>query len=1561
MLLLKFAGNKAIDNGGGVFVSDAPFVAYSTTSLSCMFKYNAAKAGRGGGLFMERQATVDIRGCLFSENALQTGMEGGAMAVLNNARARVVNSEFRDNVAALFGGAMYAIHNSVIYMERNTFLRNVAGTMPARSGRGGAVYLGGSSAADIRACSFLQNTGGEFGGSLYAGENSGLTLATSTFTYNVAGAAGGGVYASHLKCQVTEGINDASRFKGWVPACEYEKGKCVDEVGGENGIMWEQSEIMCISVRDVHFRDNNAQLGGALFWEYVYNGTGAPILDCHNCNTGSITRTGRNDIATDAVSVVLGWFPTGTTIESGQRLFADDLIDFGDGLDRIMTCTEVLVNEGQGLTEANRYKKSVCSYAGWVVLSGAVDGKPALSDRLMGPMHQENADKACDDLRGEMLNKEGFLDEYCHTKRAYDPNAQPPVSTITPCANVDGDKCPLLCRKEEYMKCGNLSAALATFESETGRVVEFTRVDYAEKLPPSVFVKAVDYYGNHAAIDESTTCVVVRKIKAPPQMSANETDNDVDESVPDLLLTNVRQSASSGIVDFGRMDFSAYPIIEAAQSLQVRGEIGYMYDLEIQCKNRLPLDLLPIELEIGIQPCSPGKSLNKQRNCQRCRSGEYSTTGQACLPCPTGAICEQPCPRNERCSSELVGVTEPFTAPGYWQNLAARDMIDGSSQNLDWWGKPSVATKKIKTDVDGGGVKTGQLSRRRLSLTGPSSLLPGERREVSAGTPYCDWNQSDCLPGEYLDPEHGVCKQLTTKDPDRIYQCIEGKKFYSCPLGDSACPGSPNLCLNGITGQHFVCMNDSSVMEKTTVVNNQTIIAAPDIYNDICTKGYMGPMCKKCVPGYWKTAANTCERCLAQDGDPNSNDNDFRGDRTASMMLYMFAATCVGVVMLFILALYLRQDDGACLVKKLTFCCRRGTSKVNPEDVAKSSTSDYMHDKQASMWFRPEKFKILLAFVQIFSQMKSNYGVQWPPLLAEYMRIFSVVNVDIVKMAALDCIYRSDYYFGLAVVCAFPLAFLLFLCLVGLLGRAKFVTMLKLRPRRCVRSGQKVNHWMAPKLFMKMRMAAAKSNLEKDPAYMGMTPAGKAKALEQEIGENNSTLPIGCSIHKTEEFQRDVAERLPQKEITAICRENIRIWKLNIRQRLEFLRFINKLWKIFFWSLLLVYPSLSTRIIRLFACEQIGTVTVLTFDNSIECFTMRWLSFMVGAIIAGVLFVIGIPAFFLVVLKRAREKDIEKQWAIAVRYPKKRQLLLREAKEDADLHSEFWTLDKDGDGEHTIDEEEVAVKHFLRRKNMRFYRTYDRLGFIYYAYKEDIWWYELTELMRKLILNGFMVLVPQGVVSRVTLGMLVCLAFLLILNQVRPYKALSDELLQNLCHIQLFLTMFCGMLLKGKVPFLGFSPSLRPIEQEICGWFVIVSHAFCLLYGFFSVIYDRFFSYEQRLLTFKENKRQAELKLRMAKFKRAKKKLISQVRSNRMFSLGLGMHSAGNNAFASALADGKKASSTSVAKPVLPNGAGGDFAWPGEQSKKEQKGGAPQSSSASGTDSSSEGEANEKV
>ena len=87
------------------------------------------------------------------------------------------------------------------------------------------------------------------------------------------------------------------------------------------------------------------------------------------------------------------------------------------------------------------------------------------------------------------------------------------------------------------------------------------------------------------------------------------------------------------------------------------------------------------------------------------------------------------------------------------------------------------------------------------------------------------------------------------------------------------------------------------------------------------------------------------------------------------------------------------------------------------------------------MWFRPEKFKILLSFVQIFSQMKNNYGIPWSSLTAEYMRVFSGFNVDVVKIAAVDCLYRTNFYFGLVVACGFPVVACLLLVVLYYFGR----------------------------------------------------------------------------------------------------------------------------------------------------------------------------------------------------------------------------------------------------------------------------------------------------------------------------------------------------------------------------------------------------------------------------------------------------------------------------------------------------------------------------------------------
>jgi hypothetical protein len=151
------------------------------------------------------------------------------------------------------------------------------------------------------------------------------------------------------------------------------------------------------------------------------------------------------------------------------------------------------------------------------------------------------------------------------------------------------------------------------------------------------------------------------------------------------------------------------------------------------------------------------------------------------------------------------------------------------------------------------------------------------------------------------------------------------------------------------------------------------------------------------------------------------------------------------MVMFTMLYLYMRQDDGKIVVdfiKKRLLCCLFKKMKVAAEDdldgdgvhdgeaaeakkrarrAHKKSEVSYADEQKAKMWFRPEKFKIMLAFVQIYSQMKSNYGVRWPAIAASYMRGLQGFNIDIVKLAAVDCIYRTDFYFSVTTVCAFPI------------------------------------------------------------------------------------------------------------------------------------------------------------------------------------------------------------------------------------------------------------------------------------------------------------------------------------------------------------------------------------------------------------------------------------------------------------------------------------------------------------------------------------------------------------
>lgn len=707
--------------------------------------------------------------------------------------------------------------------------------------------------------------------------------------------------------------------------------------------------------------------------------------------------------------------------------------------------------------------------------------------------------------------------------------------------------------------------------------------------------------------------------------------------------------------------------------------------------------------------------------------------------------------------------------------------------------------------------------------------------------------------------------------------------------------------------------------------------------NAVCSEGYTGPLCDSCDIGFWKTPASTCERCKTYEQDSQ------RGDQSFQYAVYGGGFAFASVCILATIGVYLRQDEGRGLFRT---CCRCfGHHSLKRTEPMWGPNRNYMDGQFAALWFRPEKFKILLSFLQIFSQMNSNYGILWPSITADYMRFLTAVNFDLVRLAALDCLFRSDFYFSLTLVCALPFGGLAVLGAFMLLGRSFYSRYLRKHPRHCIKTGLPVERPMSEKMFLALRLRVAR-DITRNEDYHSAKAAHNA--IRRAMGSNKTGLPVGSYVRRGMEQTKCT---MTTNDMREVVQTNLSVFRIRVLQRIEYLRFTNKIWKLFFWLLLLIYPAISTRVFRIFACMQVGSVYVLRCDLNVECFTGRWYSYSFGAITALLVFVIGIPSLFFSLMWKARNQDIGLRWNACEQSSRKLHQYLKEAEEDAIMLREHWQLDKDGDGDPTDEEKKSAVIDYLRRKNMRFHRTFERLGFLYYAYNERHWWYEIVELSRKLILNGVIVLVPEAVTARILIGLITCLAYALTVSVIRPYTTKSDFTLQIMCHTQLFITMFAGLLIKAEVPILGFSPHLRPLESQICGWLVVVSHSIVCLWGVSGIIWERFFSNEVLRAHAARRRHSHNLKVRISKFKRAKKKLMTKVHAGSVFGAGsvLGTLSSNQSNEVSINGAGSPHSHSTVLGALMvigpesggnarkissgsvPTSSGLNFAWPGRE------------------------------
>ena len=72
--------------------------------------------------------------------------------------------------------------------------------------------------------------------------------------------------------------------------------------------------------------------------------------------------------------------------------------------------------------------------------------------------------------------------------------------------------------------------------------------------------------------------------------------------------------------------------------------------------------------------------------------------------------------------------------------------------------------------------------------------------------------------------------------------------------------------------------------------------------------------------------------------------------------------------------------------------------------------------------------------------------------------------------------------------------------------------------------------------------------------------------------------------------------------------------------------------------LFVAYPSISTKIFRLFQCTRVEGVYYLTVDMRLQCYTREWTGYALYGGVMLALYVIGLPLGTFAVLYRHRSK-----------------------------------------------------------------------------------------------------------------------------------------------------------------------------------------------------------------------------------------------------------------------------------------------------------------------------------
>ena len=1408
ILRTTFNGTHAKIGGGAIYAS------YSTLHLHEVF-VTGARSNKGAALLLENANEVDVADTEFRR--CESVYDGGAIhATASLVRARRLI--LLENRAGIFGGAVLISERAEMDMEDSTMVGNVAWL-------GGALAMDRNSRARVKKTIFTSNQA-RMGGAFYVSVNPDVvSFEDSTFDRNAA-RFGSAMFIEFSKVELRSSLvreNAATLFAAirvtGIGSFEAWDSSLLQNTAQRGGALY-ADDTTVVTLHETSLIGNEAEEdGGAIY------ASGASSVQVYGCDLqrnvakkgegGAISRTRGASlvVSSSATTKKKTTFMNNVASTVGGAMSLNSLLCRsaascmgGKSAEQMNTMTTEYENCRSGEEEMDSS------------LSSNVDFVPCTDIQYASFLGNQAAAGA-----GIFWYRQWHIPTHIHAKYLPCPSTSCSFENnlATPCDDCDSSTTPgcFDCMSNIQTDTQTVSMGWSPGKErsiQSGTPIENNKWETSPE-DTDIFLVAMDYYGQLSRLDDQSNCFVERDCSTVTDASncfdvkagtCRIQNLHADPMANNKLLMSGTTSVSSrGIVRFVDLIVKADPnpqqpyfiryvcrttLVDeqemettpcvALSTTETRNLVGGMPPLASEAEaaaaaataaaaETLKRPIITIHSEFVVDHCAAGSQMTGDQVCERCSAGKYSPNGMRCTDCPTGGSCDQKVQISKK-SVVVMGVATPIVEDGYFNETAPPD----------WMANECNTTKT---------TMVGKMSPHAMTS---------------------QWgNNEECQPGDCVDD--------VLWSVDRLHRCRRNVNFYKCDSKEA-------------------CQYEPATIDENGTARNVTF----------CGEGYEGVQCGVCKVGYHKTGNDLCIQCM---GD----------DPVVSQALYAGALSLTTVLFFVMLYLHLR-DKGlkfllyfkcllVCLVQTCRCChscwckcsCLRKKEMLTKEELAfQQEIRDRKHHgkrrrgmkageeagkvmEQDTVWFRPEKYKILLSFLQVFQEFRRTYRIKWPPMVEEYMEYFSgLVDFDIFRLTAVDCLYPYTYLHKVWFAVVFPSGCLLLLICCHFIGKHVRSKALRLNSRIINGKSTGFHSWPPKKAKKKnnatliLNKGSGKKELE---ASMKRIKSHRKEVGRTEFVTKSERLNIAATA--LEDFRSSMSckarccgclsrcwgrhlnlehaalyslnagprhHEIDSPEQIKEVKNNVAKWKKRVLVQIHMAFFMNKIIRIFFWILLLSFIPVTSILLRFFLCDPIAEHYYLNADLRVVCDSSEYNDMMPIALFGCFFYILGIPCCFFAVLSSARNENVDALTIMLSSDENERARYLAMARADVETEGGIFTPP------HTTSGALSLIQAYMRRKNLRSHKTRSRIGFIVQSYSEWAWWYEMWELFRKLLLVGAISLYRPGTVMQILLGLGICVGSSFVSLLIRPYAQLDDGWLNNLCLAQLMFVLFCGLLIR---------------------------------------------------------------------------------------------------------------------------------------------------------------------